>query len=162
MKKLILVRHGKSSWENPLEDVERPLKKRGYKDAEFVTKAFVNYLEKPVKVFTSKAVRAYTTAQIFQKALDIDDDDFAVAPVLYTFEESRILDFIKSQEDSVDQLMLFGHNPAFTALANDLGDEDLKNVPTTGLVVIAFEVGSWSDISDGKTIMTLFPKNLKK
>lgn len=161
MKKLILVRHGKSSWENPLEDVERPLKKRGYEDAEIIIKAFAHYFEKPAKVYTSKAVRARTTAEIFKEKLKIDDKDFAVEPNLYTFDEERILDFIKSQDDAVDQLMIFGHNPAFTALANELGDEFIDNVPTTGLVVIAFEEGSWSKISQGKTLLTLFPKNFK-
>lgn len=161
MKKLILVRHGKSSWENPLEDVERPLKKRGYKDAEIITDKFKEYVEKPIKAYTSKAVRAYTTAQIFQKNLEIDDADFAVEPDLYTFDKERILEFIKSQDNSVQRLMLFGHNPAFTALANELGDEVLDNLPTTGLVMISFENDAWKEISKGKTVLTLFPKSFK-
>lgn len=161
MKKLILVRHGKSSWENPLEDLERPLKKRGYKDAELVIEAFKNHFEKPIKAFSSNAVRALTTAQIFQKGLGIDEANFSIEPDLYTFEKERILDFIKTRDNSVEQLMLFGHNPAFTALANQLGDQELNNLPTTGLVVIEFEIADWSTISQGKTLLTLSPKNLK-
>lgn len=161
MKKLILIRHGKSSWENPLEDVERPLKMRGYKDAEIITKAFKKHFEKPIKAYTSKAVRAYTTAQIFKKNLDIDDANFEIEPDLYTFEQQRIVDFIKSRDKSTEQLMLFGHNPAFTALANTLGSEPLDNLPTTGLIVIAFEVDDWNEISEGKTVLTLFPKDFK-
>ena len=161
MKKLILVRHGKSSWENPLEDVERPLKKRGFNDAEIITKAFAHYFEKPVKAYSSNAVRAATTAGVFRKNLKIDAVDFAIEPDLYTFDKERILDFIKSRNDSVQQLMLFGHNPAFIAVANELGDERIENVPTTGLVVIVFEEDVWHKIFQGKTVLTLFPKNFK-
>lgn len=161
MKKLILIRHGKSSWEKPLEDVERPLKERGYEDAEIIISAFKHYFEKPVKAYTSKAVRAATTAKLFKKGLEIDDADFEVVDDLYTFDYERILDFIRSQDDSIDQLMLFGHNPAFTALANELGDQGINNVPTTGLVVIDFQVDSWQDVDYGKTLLTLFPKNFK-
>lgn len=161
MKKLILVRHGKSSWENPLEDLERPLKKRGYKDAKLVIEAFKSYFEKPVKAFSSNAVRALTTAQIFKEGLEIDDANFSIESDLYTFEKARIMDFIKMQDNSVEQLMLFGHNPAFTGLTNQLGDQSLKNLPTTGLVVIEFETTDWSTISQGTTLLTLFPKDLK-
>lgn len=161
MKKLILIRHGKSSWEKPLEDVERPLKERGFKDAEIVINAFKHYFEKPVKAYTSKAVRAATTAKLFKEGLEIGDEDFKVVDALYTFDNERILDFIRMRDDDIDQLMLFGHNPAFTVLANDLGDQAIDNVPTTGLVVIDFEVDSWQDVDHGKTLLTLFPKNFK-
>src|SRR5699024_10427399 len=119
------------------------------------------YFEKPVKAYSSNAVRALTTARILQKSLQIDAANFSIEPDLYTFEKERIQDFIKTRDNSVAQLMLFGHNPAFTALANQLGDQNLNYLPSTGLVVIEFVIADWSTISHGKTLLTLFPKNLK-
>ena len=63
--------------------------------------------------------------------------------------------------DDVQTLMIFGHNHAFTSLANLLGDKYIDNVPTSGLVQIKFETDRWSDISDGKTELVLFPRDLK-
>ena len=57
--------------------------------------------------------------------------------------------------------MVFGHNPAMTGLVNDLGDKEFDNIPTTGLVVIDFDSQSWSDLGKGKTLLNLFPKNLR-
>jgi phosphohistidine phosphatase len=57
--------------------------------------------------------------------------------------------------------MVFGHNPAMTNLVNNLGDSYVENVPTTGLTVIDFETNSWENLKTGKTILSLFPKNLR-
>lgn len=161
MKKLILVRHGKSSWENPLQDLERPLKKRGHKDGKIIAEEFKPYLEKPIKIFSSEALRAKTTAHIFKTILGIKDDDFTIEPTIYTFDKKGIISFLRKQDDSIDQIMLFGHNPAFTALANELGDKTLTNLPTTGLIVIKFETDTWGNITEGETLLTLFPKDFK-
>lgn len=161
MKKLILVRHGKSSWDNPLEDKKRPLKPRGEKDATLIAEAFEPHFTEPIKLYTSKAVRAKTTAEIFKIILEIDDSDFQTTDELYTFDAEKILEFIKKQDDSEEQLMLFGHNPAFTVLVNDLGNRSMNNLPTTGLAVIEFAVEKWSNIEKGETLLTLFPKDFK-
>ncbi len=162
MKKLIVVRHGKSSWKNPdLADHDRPLKKRGYNDAQLVIKAFRTYFQQPVKMLSSSAKRALTTAEMFKEGLEVSDDYFEVNADLYTFDVSELLEVIKSQSDEDDKLMVFGHNPAMTQLVNFLGDENIDNLPTTGLVVIDFEVDHWKNINNGKTLVTLFPKMFK-
>ncbi|HET8839693.1 MAG TPA: histidine phosphatase family protein [Flavobacteriaceae bacterium] len=161
MKKLILVRHGKSSWKTQHDDRNRPLKKRGHTDGELVAKAFAPFFSEETKVFTSPAVRAKTTAQIFKSVLKINDSDFNIAEELYTFDDERILEFIKSRNNNLDEIMLFGHNPAFTALADDLGSQDLDNLPTTGLMIIEFPVSTWKEIKKGTTVLRLFPKDLK-
>lgn len=162
MKRLIFVRHGKSSWKYNVEDEKRPLKKRAYKDAESVTGAFKGFFQKPAIIWSSPAVRALETAKIFRERLKIDEKDFFVKPGLYTFNWEDLHKIISSCEDEVKQLLIFGHNPATTSLVNQLGDKDFPNVPTTGLVVIDFETNSWNDLKDGKTILNLFPKNLRK
>lgn len=161
MKRLILVRHGKSSWKYDVADDKRPLKKRGFEDGELIAKSFENFFVSPVKIWTSPAVRAFETAKIFKEVLKVEDKDFTIKPSLYTFNSNDLLDVIKSCEDQVNKLLVFGHNPAMTGVVNGLGDRVFENIPTTGLTVIDFEVTSWKDISNGKTILNLFPKNLR-
>ena len=147
MKRLILVRHGKSSWETNLPDRQRPLKSRGKTDGILISKAYKESYKNPELVLTSDAVRANTTANIFKATLEIPDDKFIVDPKLYTFDER--------------ELMVFGHNNALTFLANDIGSEYIDNIPSTGLVIIDFKVERWTQIKEGQTIKTLFPKHLK-
>ncbi len=161
MKKLILVRHGKSSWKEDLPDDERPLKKRAYKDAGLVLNAFAGFKEKPLKIWSSYATRALTTAEIFKKRLEVDSNDFVVKDELYTFDSGKLIKIIQSCDEQVDTLMIFGHNPAITGVANQLGDQHFGNIPTTGLCMIEFEAEKWQDIEEGKTLLYLFPKNLR-
>lgn len=161
MKKLILVRHGKSSWEEDLPDDERPLKKRAYKDAALVLNAFSGFHRKPLKLWSSYATRALTTAEIFKERLEVDDSNFLVKDELYTFDSKELLKIIQTCDDRVETLMVFGHNPAITGVVDQLGDQHFSNVPTTGLIVIEFDVEKWQEIEKGKTLLHLFPKNLR-
>lgn len=161
MKRLVLVRHGKSSWKYDLPDEERPLKKRGYRDGKLVTDFFLEFYKAPAVLWSSPAVRAHETAKIFKKKLQVPDDAFMIKDELYTFEAAQLLKTIRTCDDEVQQLIVFGHNPAMTNVANRIGTRNYDNVPTTGLVVIDFKVERWEDIKNGKTILDLFPKNIR-
>lgn len=161
MKKLILVRHGKSSWNEDLPDHERPVKKRAYKDADLVINAFSDFVPKKLILWSSTAVRALTTARIFQEKLKIPGDQFQLKKELYTFDTNSLLQVIKSCGDDVENLMVFGHNPAMTGVANSLGDQHFSNIPTTGLCIIEFDSSDWRSLKNGKTLLYLFPKNLR-
>ncbi|PZD79238.1 histidine phosphatase family protein [Mesonia sp. K7] len=158
MKTLYLVRHGKSSWEYDLPDHKRPLEKRAYNDAELVLSALQKHLTHEVKMYSSKAVRALETAKMFKKELQVKDSDFTVLEDLYAFNVQHLMQVIQGFDDRENNIMIFGHNPAFTSVANYLGDDFIDNVPTTGLVCISFQQKSWKEISDGKTLFKLFPK----
>lgn len=161
MKRLILVRHGKSSWNYEVPDDERPLKKRGYKDGKLIAGAFEKHFAEPVVIWSSPAVRALATAMIFKEKLKIADEYFYVKSSLYTFNKNQLLEQIGHCDSQVENLMIFGHNPAITSLVNQLGDQDFDNIPTTGLIRIDFETDSWDKLKNGKTIIHLFPKNLR-
>ncbi len=161
MKRLVLVRHGKSSWENDVSDKKRPLQDRAYEDAENVLKTFKHFYKFSASLWSSPATRALETAKIFKKTLEIPEEDFKIVEELYTFDEEELLEIIKSCPDDIHKLMIFGHNPAITMLVNSLGDKALDNLTTTGLVVIDFETDSWKNIENGTTILTLLPKNLR-
>lgn len=158
MKTLILVRHGKSSWKEDLPDHERPLKNRAFKDADLVINAFKLQNNYQPRVFSSSAVRALTTAKIFKEKLEIKDDQFSVTKELYTFDEDELFNFVKNVDDGISTLMLFGHNPAMTNLVNQMGDDYIDNLPTTGLVVLQFKTDFWNEVNHGKTLIKLFPK----
>lgn len=161
MKRLVFVRHGKSSWKEDLPDEKRPLKKRAYKDANLVINAFKGNFSKDLIIWSSFAKRALTTAKIFKEEFEVPDDRFEVKNELYTFNGKQLLDVISNCDDAVDYLMTFGHNPAITHSVNKLGDHNFENVPTTGLVMIEFETDSWKSLGNGKTLLYLFPKNLR-
>lgn len=161
MKKLILVRHGKSSWEDDLPDEDRPLKKRAYEDAALVLKAFRSHLPESLEIWSSPAKRALTTARLFQEGLNISENHFTIKEDLYTFNVNKLLKVISRCDDSVENLMVFGHNPAMTQLVNTLGNHFFDNVPTTGLLILDFEANSWRTLKNGKTNLYLFPKHLK-
>ena len=160
-KTLVLVRHGKSSWEHNLPDDKRPLDKRAYKDVELVTSAFKHCLDKPFTFKSSYAVRAHTTAKLFLEHLNIPENQLDIEASLYTFDVNSLKAFLYIIDDNIDNLMIFGHNPASTMLANQLGSEYFDNIPTSGLVMINFENSSWKDLANGETILHLFPKKLR-
>ncbi|WP_299897356.1 histidine phosphatase family protein [uncultured Aquimarina sp.] len=161
MKTLYIIRHAKSSWEFDLEDHKRPLNKRGLKDAESIGKELKSLMKPIDRVISSDAVRARTTAEIILGHLDIEEDIFNLEPKLYDFNGHQVIEVIKNCENHINTLVIFGHNHAFTSIANLYGDQMIDNLPTAGVVGIQFDIDNWADISVGKNILTLFPKDLR-
>lgn len=161
MRKLILVRHAKSSWKHNVIDHERPLNERGFKDANLVS---ISLKERSLNidlVLSSDAMRAKTTANIFISNLNIDRSIVHLNHELYDFSGTNLIEVIKACDDSVNTLMLFGHNHAITAFVNTYGNSYIDNVPTSGVVVIEFDIINWKKLNNGNTIQTLFPRDLK-
>jgi len=162
MKTLILIRHGKSCWDNNLKDIYRPLKKRAFKDIKLVSKEIKSVVTSDFKFVSSPAVRAHETAKFYFKKLDLDISKLEIHEELYTFNSDEVRSFISKLPDDVDKLVIFGHNPALTTLASQTGSIFFGNIPTSGLVKIEFEESSWKDCDNGKTVLHLFPKTLRK
>ena len=162
MKQLILMRHGKSSWDYDVSDKDRPLQERGINDAHKVSKTFGLHAPKIDFIFSSPANRALHTSMIFVRNLEYDLSNFRVNHMLYDFSGNSVEQFVQQLDNAMDTVALFGHNNAFTSLANTWGDQYIDNVPTAGLVHITFGVVDWSKISRGTTKQMIFPKHLKK
>jgi len=162
MKTLYMARHAKSSWKYDLPDHQRPLKKRGHKDAALVSEKAKIEHKPPQKIISSDANRAHTTAMYFKKAFGISDEDFILDHNLYDFSGQSVMEIIKNLDDSLNRVMIVGHNHAFTSIVNMLGNEYIDNLPTSGFVMIKFPVESWSEITTGKTKTLLFPRHLKE
>jgi len=161
MKKLILIRHAKSSWKYDVTDHERPLKTRGINDANLIAEHLKSVKMDLDEVLVSDATRTKLTADIILPILGIPESIVSFKHKLYDFSGEDLLDVIKSCDNSIDTLMVFGHNHAITAFVNTFGNKYVDNVPTCGVVIIEFKELQWSQISSGKTIHTIFPRDLK-
>jgi len=160
MKSIILVRHGKSSWEYDVNDRERPLKMRGEKDAKLVANQFIK-TNNVSKIYTSPAKRALSTCEIFISVLGLSENALNIKEELYDFGGESVVDFIKNLSDEFDDVMIFGHNHAFTSIVNNFGNKFIDNLPTSGLVKINFEIDNWKALNKGNTELIIIPKELK-
>ena len=162
MKKLILVRHAKSSWKYDVIDHERPLNGRGREDVELVSSYLASSFGNTDLVLVSDAFRSRSTADVFIKNLKINQDIVHLNHDLYDFYGSDLIRTIKECNDTITELMVFGHNHAITSFVNSHGDKYIENVPTCGVVIIEFSIDKWKNLNKGKTLKTVFPKDIKK
>ncbi len=165
MKTVYLLRHAKSSWDHHgLSDRERPLAKRGLRDAPAMGKRFAERDERIDLVLSSPAKRALTTAELFCQNCGYPIDHIIVDDDLYFLGSGTIEALVRAQDDRVTALMLVFHNPDITYFANAIGDSGetyVANVPTAGLIKSVCEVGSWGDWNHARARCEYFdyPKN---
>lgn len=144
MKYLTLIRHAKSSWDSPgLADIGRPLNGRGQRDAPEMGRRLEHIGFAPDLVLVSPALRARQTAEAILGALGTKPP-LRVDETLYMAGRAALLDIIRANA-AVGHLVLVGHNPGLTLLANHLGACDLDNIPTAGIVRFAVQ-GKHGDI----------------
>ncbi|WP_318344542.1 SixA phosphatase family protein [Flagellimonas baculiformis] len=155
------MRHAKSSWDYEVSDKDRPLRQRGINDAHLVSKTFKAHAPKLDFIYSSPAIRALHTSMIFVRNFDFDLAHFKVDKSLYDFAGDSVQRFVEQLDNGLETVALFGHNYAFTSLANAWGDQYIDNVPTAGLVYITFGVDDWSKISKGTIKQMVFPKQLR-
>lgn len=161
MKKIIFVRHAKSSWEFDVGDRDRPLNSRGVEDASIIASQLPKKQIKIDAIFSSPANRALSTCKIFLKQLKKPEDTAVISEELYDFGGESVLGFIKKIDNTYNTVLLFGHNYAFTSLVNILGDQIIDNLPTSGLVAIDFDITAWRYLKFGYTKIVLFPRDFK-
>lgn len=165
MKTLYLVRHAKSDWGNEhLKDIDRPLNQRGYNDAYIQSNFFAKEQQHPELLITSPAVRAYSTCAIFARALNHNENKIVIAPEIYEAKASAIISTIASVGNKVNSLMIFGHNPGFTNVYNEVSDSYIDELPTCAVIGIRFNIKDWNEIytKKGEAFMSFFPKDFKQ
>lgn len=147
MKTILLVRHGKSSWEETgLTDDKRPLLPKGVKRTNKVVKYLKSINLQPDLIVSSHAKRAFDTAIIFAEAFNIPEADIVVEELLYHAHPERIFNVIYSLPDDAKTVLLFGHNPGFTDAAEEIADRSIDWLPTSGVVSVSFDCDKWTDI----------------
>lgn len=150
MKSLFLLRHAKSSWDDPeLKDFERPLSERGLWDVPTMAARFLENHKTVDCIICSPAVRAKTTAALFAENTAFPVDDVSSNPELYFAGSSMFLKAASFVDEHCDSAMLVGHNPAITEFVNAMANADIDNIPTCGLVELTLPISSWSDIQFG-------------
>jgi phosphohistidine phosphatase len=161
MRKLFLVRHAKSSWDNPgLSDIDRPLNGRGKENAPKMGELLKQREGSVDLIISSPAKRARSTAKRIAKQLDYKPKNIEINELLYLADTDDFFEVIKKTPDEAKNLMLFSHNFGITYFANFISGENIDNIPTCGVVRIDFEMDSWKDIKKqkGKLVYFEYPK----
>lgn len=145
---LHIVRHAKSTWDyENISDIDRPLKLRGIRDAYDMARRLKINLRSPKRIICSPANRALHTASIFVRVFEKNYNMINIDARLYAQGYKKIMEVIQEQDDSFTEIMIFGHNPDFSDLAEQYSKENYIDMHTCGVVSLTFKADSWKDIS---------------
>lgn len=157
MKTLVLIRHAKSSWKHPeLTDFDRPLNKRGKRDAPDMGRRLLKRGLVPDLVLTSPAKRALKTATIIANILGYPLSELVQDATIYHGDADTLLHRIGNTHDGCNRVFLFGHNPTISELANDLCAGPVGHMPTGAVVQLDFSVNSWQQATPGRGRLVFF------
>jgi phosphohistidine phosphatase len=162
MKTLLLIRHAKSSWDQPgLSDFDRPLNERGKKDAPEMAK---RVKEKGIEIdhlLSSTAKRAKKTAKYFAEGFGFKKEDIKLVEELYGATQSEFLQAVKDIDDKYKTVALFSHNPGITDFASSLTNVRIDDMPTCAVFALQIETDSWKDFQNAEKNFLFFdyPKN---
>ncbi len=156
-KSLHIVRHGKSSWDfEGISDIDRPLSPRGINNAYLMAKKLSDRKVVPDQFITSPANRALYTSIIFARILKFPYEKIKIDDRIYMGYTDDLIGLIRGQKPSLSHILIFGHNPAFTSLANHLMDHYLDNIPTAGMISLSYEIDSWEEVGRAKPVEDFF------
>ena len=161
-KEFFLVRHAKSSWDDPyLDDHDRPLNERGFRNAPEMGKRIQGWGIRPDVWISSTALRAITTAEVMAEQNGFPQDQIQRSKDLYHTSATELQGFIAGLDDAIGSAILFGHNPGMTSLVANLYGLPIDNLPTCGVVHLQFNENTWSAVSSAPPARAYFdfPKN---
>ncbi len=157
MKTLHLIRHAKScSGDSSTSDIERSLNDKGMRACAKMAQHIVDAGCGFNHVFCSAANRAQQTIDGINQALDENEVDWIVDDQLYTFDSQDILKWCMRLDDSLDDVVIVGHNPALTEFCNYLGDRYIDNMPTCGYAKLEITSERWRDLGEGTAKLATF------
>ncbi len=155
------MRHAKSSWkDNSLSDRDRPLNKRGLRDAPMMGKRLKSLAYHCDQLISSPAVRAKSTAEMVASAFDYDGE-IIEDERLYMADIEDYLDVISGVDLKVKTLMLVSHNPGSEEFFSHLTGIDVYEFPTSAYALIAI-TGEWSNITSARLLHYDFPKSTEE
>jgi len=161
MRLLTLVRHAKSSWDDPqLSDFDRPLNRRGQKDLPLMAERLYKFGVSPDLILSSSALRAITTAEQIAQALDYPQKKIIEIPELYHARVETLINLLQGQSDHYRHLMVVGHNPTLELAGSYLSDERIAKFPTSGVLHLALSITSWEELAESCGTLELldYPK----
>lgn len=161
MKTLVIIRHAKSSWDDPmLSDLDRPLNERGKEDAPEMAKRLQRTKILPDIWLSSPAKRAYSTARRFAKVFDREETSIQKVDELYHASEFVLLKAVHSIPPRHTVALLFGHNPGLTDFVNQISNLRTDNIPTCGVVMLLLSSWKKAGTEQAELLLYDYPKNL--
>ena len=162
MKTLLILRHAKSSWKDPsLADHDRPLNKRGKRDAPRMGKLLQEQDLVPERIISSTAKRARNTAKAVAKACHCEDK-VELTPEFYHAGPGAYLAVLQDVPDNEQRVIVVGHNPGMEALVTHLTGR-METMPTAALAHIELPIEKWTDLDyevQGELLHLWRPKTL--
>jgi phosphohistidine phosphatase len=148
MKILLILRHAKSSWKHAeLPDYDRPLNKRGKRDALRIGELLRQVDLIPDLILSSSAQRARQTTQAVVDSSGFDGE-VRWMERLYAAPAESYLEALRGVDDSLERVMVVGHNPGLEDLLEVLTGE-AETLPTAGLAQVALPIQSWGQLDEG-------------
>ncbi|MBC7555184.1 MAG: histidine phosphatase family protein [Taibaiella sp.] len=146
-RKLVMIRHAKSSWANLLQsDFERPLNERGKKEAPEMGAVLKEKGFIPDIIISSKSKRTRQTAKKIASALGYDFEKVVWDDRLYHCIPSVFEEIIYEMPEHIGSLFIIAHNPGITEFVNHLSPHfSIENMPTCGVVGVSFESAEWNE-----------------
>ncbi len=163
---LYIMRHAKSDWsDQETADFDRPINKRGEKNAKRMGQWMLNNCRLPNVIYSSSAVRAKQTTQLLTESLtEIRPDKIHYEKGLYLADVDTLIEFIQLYKNDVNSLMLVAHNPGLEQLVHFLSNEtnaDFTKMTTANLVIFEFPDSNFDpEVDKGKIIEFIKPKEL--
>lgn len=159
------MRHAKSSWNSPgLKDFDRPLNKRGERDAPRMGKYLKELQLVPDQIFSSPAARAKSTVLNVIQELELPESTIKWDENLYFKGSKAYIEAIRSADDSSEIVMTVGHNPMTEDTIDKLSAGSLTiAIKTATIACFEFETDSWKNIQFEKKALKwiVSPKDLK-
>jgi phosphohistidine phosphatase len=160
-KELLLIRHAKSDWSiSGQKDIDRQLNSRGLFTAPKVGRWLAEKGVRPDAIYSSTASRAHRTAELVAEQLGIDIASIQLEESIYEASPRNLLEFINKLNNNDNYVVVFGHNPGFTYIAEYLTGAVVENIPTCGCVLIRFDLSNWAEVSkdSGSLVWEYFPE----
>lgn len=165
MKTLYIIRHAKSDWSDPaLSDFDRPLNKRGEKNAPLMGEILANSHVHPDLILSSPALRAKKTAKMIAKKVGYDTEKIVYEENLYLADREAIERLLHKISSSNEIVFIVGHNPGLTLFAEHISGDSFGNIPTCGIVALRLKNDAWKSIGkeSAEVISFVYPKKYQQ
>ena len=150
MKRLLILRHAKSSWKDPdLSDHDRPLNKRGRHDAPLIGKLLKDEDLKPDVIVSSPAIRAKKTAELVAKECKYKGE-IVINKALYGAEPKDYLKILEGLSVTYKIVLMVGHSPTVEETIEIITNSSDVIMPTCALAHIRLPIENWADINKQK------------
>jgi phosphohistidine phosphatase len=166
-RELLILRHGKSGWPSGVSDMDRPLKKRGERNATQIGARLASRNLVPSCCYSSPALRAIDTAGCVCEAMGVERDSVVVEQRLYHSSSATLLQLVQSFSPDDRRVMIVGHNPGLEQFSLGMAaphspvSTKSDHLATATLVVMRWE-GEWRDAVPGAASIRhwIYPRDL--